>query len=54
MILKSNQGVPKTYHGMSSGSFTSGNGGFHCGSHYIFKLTITTTLYHLIGGKYSG
>ena len=37
MMLKSNQGVPKAYHGVSSSSFTSGNGGFYCGSHYIIK-----------------
>jgi hypothetical protein len=32
MILKSNQGLSKTYQGMSGGSFTPGNGhGWHCG-----------------------
>jgi hypothetical protein len=28
---ESNQGEPKTYQGISGASFTSGNGGCHCG-----------------------
>jgi hypothetical protein len=60
MILKSNQGVSKTYQGMTGEWWFIHPRKWSCitlwfsGWRYMFKWTVTTALHCLIGGKFSG